>query len=206
MNGETPMSEENEAHLKAAALLGQPVDEIADVEETDLGTLIKTSDGTVMIDVPADRPDQEGKTGLMLAVAPKRYSGHFPVYVGLPAPETDDEVEYADGGVIDDPGTPETVQPPAHVGLNADERVALELEAIDLGVDYDGVADEELQLAVQAAKEAVATPAEPVFDREAWLNEALTLDVKKPQKLSDDELVAAVIASRPPDATGGDGQ
>ena len=204
------MSEENETHLKAAALLGQPVEEIADVAETEFGTLIKTIDGTVMIDVPADRPDQEGKTGLMLAVAPKRYSGNFPVYVGLPAPDDAD----ADGGVIDDPGVvavgdgspPETVQPPAHVGLDADERVALELEAIDLGVDYDGVADEELQLAVQAAKEAFATPAEPVFDREAWLNEALTLDVKKPQKLSDDELVAAVVAARPPDATGGDGQ
>lgn len=76
---------------QAAALLGARTDEIHSVEETPAGDMIVTTDGTAMVVVPDDRPDAEGKTGLMYLVAPtENYRGTYPVYAN---PDLDGEAD-----------------------------------------------------------------------------------------------------------------
>ena len=73
------------SHLHAARTLGVPVTEISDVASSPAGTVIVTTDGVSYIDVPAGKPDSEGKSGLMYLSAPgETYTGSFPVYA-LPA-------------------------------------------------------------------------------------------------------------------------
>ena len=69
--------------VTAARLVGAPVEEVLEVEETPAGDLISMSDGTHFLN--ATVPDAEGKTGLMFAAGPdapngQPYSGVFPVY------------------------------------------------------------------------------------------------------------------------------
>lgn len=79
------------AHLDAARTLGVPVTEISDVADSPAGTIIVTVDGASYVDVPADRPDSDGKTGLMFLAAPKEnYSGSFPVYAAPVENEDED--------------------------------------------------------------------------------------------------------------------
>ncbi len=90
---------------QAVAKLGCPIEEIGAVADTDAGVVILMADGSSYIDVPADQPDAEGKTGLMYHDAPHEdYSGTFPVYAPVasappaavePAPETEDTQDVA---------------------------------------------------------------------------------------------------------------
>lgn len=73
---------------QAAARLGIPTRELAEVLDTPAGTVYVHADGSRLIDVPGDVPDAEGKAGLMFFTLPHaRYKGVFPVY----APPLDDE-------------------------------------------------------------------------------------------------------------------
>jgi len=182
---------------EVAAAIGMAAHEVVKLEVVDQGGLITTSDGKQMIVVPEDRPDYEGKTGLMWWHPPHaKYSDPFPVYchtapaggaVGVDATEVANPPVDPDAGTVVDPAAA------------AEARAALEVEAVELGVDYEGVADEELWLAVQAAKDDLTVKA--AFDaaaaHEALLAEAVALGVKKPQRLNDAELLAAVEALRP---------
>lgn len=58
----------------AADLLGVPAREIGSIASSPAGDVITTTDGTAYIVVPADTPDAEGKTGLMLLAAPSEAS------------------------------------------------------------------------------------------------------------------------------------
>lgn len=67
---------------QAAARLGIPASELAEVYDTPAGWVFVGVDGSRLIDVPADSPDGDGKTGLMFFTLPHdRYRGTFPVYV-----------------------------------------------------------------------------------------------------------------------------
>jgi hypothetical protein len=64
--------------------------ELVDFADAPGGFTFDTRDGVRYIDVPADAPDADGKTGLMYVVAPDvagGYRGDFPVYVNPPAEE-----------------------------------------------------------------------------------------------------------------------
>jgi|CXWL01.1.fsa_nt_gi hypothetical protein len=196
------MSKKETAHLRAAELLGVPSREIADVEEADIGTIITTVDGAgVMVHVPADRPDAEGKTGIMWHVAPPNYTGSFPVYsYGTPL-EADDVAAEIPNPVDETTTAPAPVEEPF-------DRAAAELKAIELDVDPTGLPDEELVLAIQAAEQAKADAESPPYNRDEFIAEAETLGIAKPKRMSDDDLYAAVLAARPPvdetsDATAG---
>lgn len=68
-------------HLEAAARHSIPVSEILDVLDSPAGQVIRTTDGASYVDVPADRPDGDGKTGLMFLAPPTTpYTGSFPLY------------------------------------------------------------------------------------------------------------------------------
>jgi hypothetical protein len=59
--------------------------EVIDAFDSEAGLVVAMFDGTQFIIVPDDRPDAEGKTGLMFFTAPdvpgdKGYTGDFPVY------------------------------------------------------------------------------------------------------------------------------
>lgn len=64
-----------------AARIGMAVDELVTVEDSPAGIVYTCRDGSRLVDVPTDRPDAGGKTGLMFLVAPTvNYRGSFPVY------------------------------------------------------------------------------------------------------------------------------
>ncbi|MGE0795835.1 MAG: hypothetical protein AB7H43_15270 [Acidimicrobiia bacterium] len=75
-----------EADFAAAARrLGAKRSELVSIERTADGVVIGTADGKYLIEVPDDRPDAEGKTGLMLLQDPHPRSGRgastaFPVF------------------------------------------------------------------------------------------------------------------------------
>lgn len=64
-----------------AQRLGAPEKEILATVETDAGVVAHLFDGSSYIDVPADKPDADGKTGLMYLKAPSAPTG-FPVFAG----------------------------------------------------------------------------------------------------------------------------
>lgn len=77
----------------AAARLGVKESEIASAEHAPEGALITTTAGVRYVDVPEDRPDGEGKTGLMYRTLPdpdRVYS--FPCFVP-PVEDLEDLVE-----------------------------------------------------------------------------------------------------------------
>lgn len=88
---------------EAAARLGIKEREVASAVHAPEGVLITTVAGVVYVDVPADRPDGDGKTGLMFRRLPNPdgvYS--FPCFVPVPPPEVgdpdlDDAVDAAPG-------------------------------------------------------------------------------------------------------------
>ncbi len=88
---------------QAAARLGIPTRELVEVIDTPAGTVFVHADGSRLIDVPADTPDGDGKTGLMFFTLPHaRYKGVFPVYVQpLEADEADLTEVTADGGTTE---------------------------------------------------------------------------------------------------------
>ena len=82
-----------------ARALGMKPSEVISVEDSPAGTVITTFDGQALIDVPVDRPDADGKSGLMLLAAPTvGYRGTFPIYA---QPGADDAAE--PGGLPDGP-------------------------------------------------------------------------------------------------------
>lgn len=134
------------AHLDAARTLGVPVTEISDVADSPAGTIIVTVDGASYVDVPADRPDSEGKTGLMFLAAPKeKYSGSFPVYA---APVEDDEPQPAKRAAA------------AVTAAVAQSRQQLVDRAKELGLTINGRTKTENIAALIAAAEANLAPAE----------------------------------------------
>lgn len=81
-------------YTEVARALGVKPDEIVDVTDSPAGLLITTAPATTYIEVPADRPDADGKTGLMFLAAPtERYRGTFPVYAQPGAAEAPAVVE-----------------------------------------------------------------------------------------------------------------
>lgn len=77
--------------------LGMKPSELIDVEDTDAGRIIRCTDGTTLIDVPADAPDADEKTGLMFLAAPTpSYTGDFPIY----AQPVEDDVVDPDGNAV----------------------------------------------------------------------------------------------------------
>lgn len=55
--------------------------EVANVLDAPAGMVVQTTDGVTYVVVPEDRPDADGKTGVMFLVPPTdRYRGTFPVY------------------------------------------------------------------------------------------------------------------------------
>ena len=78
----------------AAARVGMAPREIWSAVLDNGHLVVRCTDGTVLVDVPADAPDAAGKTGLMFLEAPlpppdaegrrRPYTGSFPVYVPHP--------------------------------------------------------------------------------------------------------------------------
>lgn len=66
--------------VAAARLLSVRPDDIAAVLESEIGTLIRTQDGVEYVVVPEDRPDAEGKVGLMYRHKPATVMNTFPAY------------------------------------------------------------------------------------------------------------------------------
>lgn len=65
----------------AAKALGMAEREIAGVEQTEHGVVVRQTDGSSYIDIPEDQPDANGRTGLAYFAAPcKGYAGVFPVF------------------------------------------------------------------------------------------------------------------------------
>lgn len=76
---------------EAAQLLGVPDHEVTDVVDAAEGTVITTFDGARYVDVAADKPDGDGKTGLMYLEKPdpdREYT--FRVYTPHTAEEADE--------------------------------------------------------------------------------------------------------------------
>jgi hypothetical protein len=168
-------------HTTAAARLGVPVSEVRDVLPHEAGQVIVTTDGVTYIDVPADRPDGAGKSGLMYLSAPtEKYSDAFPVYT---APELD-EVD-RDAGVM--------------------TKADLVARAKELGIEATGkwgeakllkaIADAEAASAAGGSSTGDAPPAgeqSPEEIREALELKALELGIDNAADLTDDELAEAV--------------
>lgn len=77
-----------------AARLGVPAREIASITETPAGVVVVGVDGSQLIVVPDDRPDAEGKTGVMFFTLPHpKYRGTFPVYAQPLDDDQADDVE-----------------------------------------------------------------------------------------------------------------
>jgi len=80
---------------EASAIAGMK-EEIVGVDVAPAGDVIHVKDGTVLVLVPEDEPDAEGKTGLMFLVAPLnekgKYLGTFPVY-SQPTDEPTGEID-----------------------------------------------------------------------------------------------------------------
>ena len=81
-----------ELHQAAAALVGAPLDEVINVEAHPHGLIIYTSDGGSYIDVPEDRPDALGQSGLLIYETATwhpvtdGWTMHLPAFVD-PAPQ-----------------------------------------------------------------------------------------------------------------------
>lgn len=153
----------------AAARLGLPESEIRETYEHEAGPVIVTKDGIAYIDVPADIPDGEGKTGVMYLSAPHdRYGDAFPVYA---APELlDDDVVVRDTPVV--------------------TKADLVARAKELGIDATGKWGEPKLLKAIADAEAAAANPNPV--RTALELKALELGIDNAAELDDDELAEAV--------------
>ena len=68
--------------------------EITSVDVVDEGTLVVTSDGVKLVQVPEDQPDAEGKTGWMLFEKPDPdFVYAAPVYARAETPEADEPAE-----------------------------------------------------------------------------------------------------------------
>lgn len=171
-------------HTSAASRLGIPMSEIADVYPHEVGDVIVTADGVSYVDVPADRPDGEGKTGLMYLSAPHdRYSDSFPVYA---APEVLDDSEVSrDGAVM--------------------SKADLIARAKELGIEANGKWGEAKLIKAIADVEASTPPApdsdadgsadgslSPEEIRAALEVKALELGIDNAGDLDDDELAEAV--------------
>lgn len=83
----------------AAKLLSVDEDEIKAVSDSPDGQLITTSDGVTYINVDDDKPDPDGKSGLMYYVAPTpTYKGSFPVFTRLPGDAAPEGVALSEQG------------------------------------------------------------------------------------------------------------
>lgn len=81
------MSNSLPSRADACNMLGCADSELVDIFDAPAGVLYEMSDGNTFIDVSADNPDSDGKTGLMFAVAPAApggYKGDFPVFTNPP--------------------------------------------------------------------------------------------------------------------------
>jgi hypothetical protein len=171
-------------HTSAASRLGIPMSEIADIYSHETGDVIVTSDGVSYVDVPADRPDGEGKTGLMYLSAPHdRYSDSFPVYA---APDVLDSELDRDGAVM--------------------TKADLIARAKELGIEANGKWGEAKLLKAIADVEAGTPPApdssgadgsgdgslSPEEVRAELEARALELGIDNAAELDDDELAEAV--------------
>jgi hypothetical protein len=63
-----------------ARRMGMALREVSDVDVVDAGVFVEMFDGSQYIIVPPDRPDGEGKCGLMFARHPGGAATQFPVY------------------------------------------------------------------------------------------------------------------------------
>lgn len=165
----------------AAARLGLPESEIRETYEHEAGPVIVTKDGIAYIDVPADQPDGEGKTGVMYLSAPHdRYGDAFPVYA---APELLDEDVVRDTPVM--------------------TKADLVARAKELGIDATGKWGEPKLLKAIAEAEAAASaggqaggeagdPPTPDEIRTALEVKAVELGIDNAAELDDDELAEAV--------------
>lgn len=161
----------------AAARLGLPESEIREAYDHEAGPVIVTKDGIAYIDVPADQPDGEGKTGVMYLAAPHdRYGDSFPVYA---APELLDEDVERDTPVM--------------------TKADLVARAKELGIEATGKWGEAKLLKAIAGAEAAASTPNPAGDaptpeeiRAALELKALELGIENAAELDDDELAEAV--------------
>jgi hypothetical protein len=166
---------------EAAKLMHCPVWEILAVDESPAGDLITTFDGNTMVLVPEDRPDFDGKTGLMFLVAPvppegRPYVGGFPVYTNPPADDMPVVAPAADAGERD---------------LGVPTKDELLARARELGIDADGRwGEKRLIEAITAALEAQEA------ERAALVAEADELEIEGIDAMDTDELVAAIAAAR----------
>jgi hypothetical protein len=134
---------------KAAQLLGAKESEIVSIGDAPAGVVIATADGGAYIVVPDDRPDREGKTGLMLLAAPsdapvlfdeatqRTCWNAFPLYVS--------DVELTDDG----DGPSSELSPPAPVDGSVD------LESLTLQQLQDLPAAAEFSAAQKKTKKAI---------------------------------------------------
>jgi len=76
-----PQHVPEEILAEAARRTGMKRSEILAVTDTDAGRIIETSDGNSVIDVPADRPDGAGQTGLLIYRGVVCMSTSLPRYV-----------------------------------------------------------------------------------------------------------------------------
>lgn len=128
---------------QAARTLSLREAQVTDVEDSDEGVLIRTTDGVVYIVVDPDRPDGAGRSGVMLLAKPKE-SGDYaiPVFTPHPAPaevEADDietaltELEAASESAQAVPA----VEAPPRSGKGSGEKAWREF-ATSLEVDLEG--------------------------------------------------------------------
>lgn len=128
---------------RAAKTLSMRPTDITSADEAPAGFVIGTADGVSYIDVPADHPDADGKTGLMFLVKPNPERTYtFPVYAPhedeQPVDEPPADEPAGDADSITAPPAPE---PPPRSGKGSGEKawrawVAAHPDA-DL-VDLDG--------------------------------------------------------------------
>ena len=98
---------------EAAALLGCPTSEIGGIEDAASGTVIVMVDGSSYIDVPAETPDADGKTGLMYRELPHgTYLGTFPVYAPTAAEQEAAIPAESEPEVVDEPDAEPTDSEP----------------------------------------------------------------------------------------------
>jgi hypothetical protein len=169
---------------EAAALLGIPKREVADVASSPAGDVIRTTDGTAYL--VADTPDAEGKTGLMLLAAPSEASlvigdpdrGTVTLWNGFPVFASDALVDEApaavdpDGDGLDD--------------LTLDQLTAI---AAEIGVKASGRSNQakhdSLVEGIRAKRAELAAEQPPTDDDEAKLIEL----VREIAELTPEELV-----------------
>lgn len=140
---------------RAAKTLSMRPTDITSADEAPAGFVIGTADGVSYIDVPADQPDAEGKTGLMFLVKPNPQRTYtFPVYAPhedeQPADEDPDDAPPADADSITPPTTPE---PPPRSGKGSGEKAWREWVAAHPDADLVDLSDAESRDDVVAAAE-----------------------------------------------------